>query len=56
MWQSFQAFNINAINNFLYMITSNMWFFLILIGVVGTIILRLKEEVDSAVREEQNII
>ena len=53
---SFVAFNINAVNNFIYMLTSNLWFFLIIIGVVGTIILQLKEEVDTAVREEQNII
>lgn len=53
---SFTAFNINAVNNFIYMLTSNLWFFLIIIGVIGTIILQLKEEVDTAVREEQNII
>ena len=29
---------------------------LLLVGVVGTIVLLLKEEVDTAVREEQNII
>jgi len=56
MWQSFRAFNINAINNFIYIITSNLWFFLIIIGVIGTIILLLKEEVDISVKEEQNII
>ena len=53
---SFFAFNINAVNNFLYMISSNLWFFLIIFGAIGTIILLLKEEVDTAVREEQNII
>ena len=56
MWESFKAFNINAINHFIYIVTSNFWFFLIIIGVIGTIILLLKEEVDSSVREEQNII
>lgn len=56
MWESFKAFNINGINNFLYIITSNFWFFLIIIGVIGTIILLLKEEIDTSVREEQNII
>lgn len=53
---SFFAFNINAVNNFLYMISSNLWFFLIIFGAIGTIVLLLKEEVDTAVREEQNII
>lgn len=56
MLESFLAFNVNGINYFIYMITSNFWLFLILIGMAGTIILQLKEEVDTAVREEQNII
>lgn len=53
---SFIAFNINAVNNFIYILTSNLWFFLIIIGVIGTIALQLKEEIDDSVREEQNII
>lgn len=56
MLESFLAFHVNGINYFIYMITSNFWLFLILIGMAGTIILQLKEEVDTAVREEQNII
>lgn len=56
MLKSFFAFNINAISSFLYMLTSNFWFFLIIIGMLGTVILLLKEEVDTSVREEQNII
>lgn len=56
MWKSFVAFNINGINNILYILFSNFWFFLIIIGVIGTIILLLKEEIDTSVREEQNII
>ena len=53
MLDSFIAFNINGISNFIYMITSNLWFLLLLVGVVGTIVLLLKEEVDTAVREER---
>lgn len=56
MLRSFIAFNINAANNFLYMLTSNFWFIFLLIGVIGTIILLMKEEIDTAVRDEQNII
>lgn len=52
----FLTFHYNAVSNFIYMLTSNLWFFLLLIGVVGTIFLLLKEEVDTSVREEQNII
>lgn len=47
MLDSFIAFNINGISNFIYMITSNLWFLLLLVGVVGTIVLLLKEEVDT---------
>ena len=56
MLESFKAFNLNAINYFIYTLTSNFWFFLIIIGLIGTIILMLKEEIDTAIREEQNII
>lgn len=47
---------INGINFLIYMLTSNFWLFLLILGMVGTIILQLKAEIDTAVREEQNII
>lgn len=56
MLDSFLAFNYNAVSYFIYMLTSNFWMFLLLIGMIGTIILQLKEEVDTSIREEQNII
>ena len=56
MLDSFIAFNINGINFLIYMLTSNFWLFLLILGMVGTIILQLKAEIDTAVREEQNII
>lgn len=52
----FFAFNINAISYFTYLLVSNIGFFLLAIGAVGTVFLRLKEEIDASVREEQNII
>ena len=52
----FIAFHINGLNHFLYMLTSNAWFLLLLTWVTGTIILRVKEEMDESVREEQNMI
>ena len=55
-WNSFVAFNVNAANNFMYMLTSNFWFIFLLIAVVGTVILQLKDQVDHEVRKEQNII
>ena len=54
--KSFVAFNVNAISNLIYVLTSNVWMFLLIAGVIGTIFFLLKEEVDTAVREEQNII
>ncbi len=56
MLDSFIAFHINAVSNFVYMVTSNLWLLLLIVGVVGTIALNLKEEIDVSVREEQNII
>lgn len=56
MADDFIAFNVNAVSNFLYLLQSNGFFILLLISVVGTIVLMLKEEVDTSVREEQNII
>lgn len=56
MLASFLAFNINALNNFIYLLTSNLWSFLMIIALAGTVILRLKEEIDMSVREEQNVI
>lgn len=54
--KSFIAFNLNAISNFLYILTSNVFFIMLIIGVIGTIVLLLKEEIDTSVREEQNIL
>ncbi len=56
MWESFKAFNINAVNNFIYLMSSNFWFIFLLIGVIGTIILLLKDEVDNSIGEEQNML
>lgn len=54
--KSFIAFNINAVSNFLYILSSNLFFILLIMGVVGTIVLLLKDEIDESVREEQNIL
>ena len=50
------VFQYNAASSFAYMLTSNLWFFLLVVGVAGTIFLYCKEEIDTSVREEQNII
>lgn len=56
MFQSFLAFNQNALNNFIYLCTTNFWFLFLLVAVVGTIVLSLKDQIDNSVREEQNIL
>lgn len=56
LWEQFAAFHVNAATNFAYLLTTNFWFIFLIIAVVGTIILLLKEQVDDSIREEQNII
>lgn len=56
MWESFLAFNQNAIYNFAYLVSTNLAILLMLVGVIGISVLLLKEEVDTAVRDEQNIL
>lgn len=53
---SFYAFNVNAWMNIVYVFRSNFWLVLIAASAIATIVLSLKEEVESVVTEEQNII
>lgn len=54
--KDFLVFNINAFSNFLYLLVTNIWFLMLGIGAAGTAVLRLKDRIDSSVRDEQNII
>lgn len=56
MLHDFFAFNANAFSNLIYIFTNNLWTLLFLAAAIGTIVLRLKETVDTSVRDEQNII
>lgn len=56
MLESFLAFNQNAVSNFLYLLSSNSVLFLLIIGVLGTIFLKLKEEYDVAANDKHSII
>ena len=56
MLRSLIAFHINGVSNFTYLITSNIWFALLFAGLIGTIFLNLKSQVDSSIGEEQRII
>ena len=55
-WASFQAFNFNAVSHFLYLFQSNTFFLFMMAGVIGTVALGMKEQVDNAANEEQRII
>lgn len=50
------VFTINAITNVAYILTEYPAFIAIFIGFAGIVFLRIKEQVDSSVREEQNIL
>lgn len=54
--ESFIAFNINAFNNLLYIVETNLWIILSIVGAVAIVIMNLKEEIEDYVTEEQNII
>ena len=54
--ESFRAFNINSINNLIYILETNFWLILSIVGVLAIVIMNLKEELEDYVTEEQNII
>ena len=54
--ESFRAFNINSINNLIYILETNFWLILSIVGVVAIVSMNLKEELEDYVTEEQNII
>ncbi len=54
--ESFKAFNENAVYSLLYIMQKNVWFIVIAIAAIVSIVLMLKEELDYSVNEEQNII
>lgn len=54
--ESFLAFNINTFNNLLYIIQSNLWIVLSIIGATAIIVMNVREEIEDYVTEEQNII
>ena len=52
----FLTMQANALSNLLYLFSNNLGIIFMIIGVTGGIILLAKEEIDDAIREEQNII
>lgn len=53
---SFLAFNENALAYLAYVISSNLWYLLIIASAIACIVISLKEEVIVTVREEQQIL
>ena len=60
VWQqlslSFQAFNQNALNSLVYIMQQNIWFVLIALAAIASVIMMLREELSYSVSEEQNIM
>lgn len=54
--KSFRAFNQNAMNSLTYIMQQNIWFVLIALSAIASIIMMLREELDYSVNEEQNIM
>lgn len=56
IFDAFTAFNINGINNLIYVISTNWWYILIALSAVITVVLFLKAEIEITVHEEQQIL
>ena len=54
--ESFKAFNTNALNQIVYSISTNWCLIALVIGAIASGIMGIKEQSQSVVREEQNII
>ena len=54
--ESFAAFNINAFSSLTYLFMTNWWFLLIAIGAVLSMVMMLKDEVESVVKNEQQVL
>lgn len=56
MKESLVAFHVNALHSLQYVMTSNIWFVVIILACITTMILNWKEKKGTVVREEQNIL
>lgn len=52
----FLTMQANAVSNIAYIMSNNIGILLMVIGVAGCMVLLAKEEIDTSIREEQNII
>lgn len=53
--KSFSAFNQNALASLAYIMTQNIWFLIIGISAIATILMMLKEELDYSVNEVHDV-
>lgn len=51
-----KAFNINSINSLIYLVRTNLWLLLTIVGALVITVLNIREEIEDYVTEEQNII
>lgn len=56
MLQSFIAFNVNSFNSVAYIVKTNLWMLMTVIGALTIIAMNLKEEIEDTVTERQTII
>ncbi len=56
MIESFIAFNVNAFSSLTYLFMTNWWFIFIAIGAVSSMVMMLRDEVDSVVKNEQQVL
>lgn len=56
MAEAFGAFNKNGLNSLLYIMQQNLWFVVIAICAIASMVFMLKREIDYSVNEEQNVL
>ena len=56
LYTSFMAFHINGANQIAYMLSNNKWYFLIALAAAMNVFLRVHQETEYSVREEQVLI
>jgi len=56
IWDAFLAFNQNALAYLAYTVSNNLWYLLIAAGAAVSIILYLREEIVTTVRDEQQAL
>lgn len=56
LFESVKAFHSNGWNSLAYIFSTNWCLFLLIAACITTVILNVKEQSDTVVREEQNIL